>query len=274
MIVFPSCMHSHTHYGDGKNSPEEMILAAINLGFGSFGFAEHAWAAHDLDVCIPKDKMQAYRDEILQLKEKYADKIEVYCGLEVEYHGLHDKGGWDYILCSSHYVHCAKTGKYYLVDRLPADFEAGVNQAGEGSVQKFVEMYGANIMDIARSYRPDIIGHIDLVTKLNRGKRFFDPGASWYKSMWETVAGAIAQSGCVVEVNTGGMARGYTDEPYPGADILRILHRQGVPVTLCSDAHQTDTLAYGYGQALQLLRGAGYQSIKLWQKGGFTDFSI
>jgi len=265
-------MHMHTHYGDGRNSPEEMVLGAIARGFSSVGIAEHAWSPYDLDVCIPKSKMEAYRTDLARVKEKYAGTIEVCCGVEVDFYNLYGKGNWDYVVGSVHYVRGEKTGEYYPVDRYPADFEEGIEDAG--GTQNFIEAYGASVLQLAEQYRPTILGHIDVIAKLNRGGRFFDTGASWHKAMWEKIVRVIAKSGCVTEVNTGGMARGYTDEPYPSADLLRMLYREGAPVTLSSDAHEEQMLAYGFDQALQLLREVGYKSVKLWQSGKFVDFPI
>ena len=275
MSAFPSSMHMHTHFGDGQNSPEEMILSAISLGFVSIGFAEHAWASHDLDVCIPQNKVEAYRNEVMRLKEKYTDQIEVSCGLEVDSYGLCNKSGWDHIVGSVHYVRSKKTGKYYNVDYRPEIFRAGVQDAGGGSVQSFIEQYGENILQII-AYQPDMIGHIDVVSKLNRKERFFSENESWYKAMWEAIVAAVAKSGCVTEINTGGMARGYTDQPFPSHDLLRMLCREGAPLTLCSDAHTNDPdlMNYGFADTLTFLREIGYNSVKLWRGGKFVDFPI
>lgn len=273
MGTFPSSMHVHSHYSDGIHSPEDMILAAIGRGFTSIGLAEHAYAPHDLDVCVPKDKMQAYRTEVLRLAEKYAGEIEISCGLEIDFYGIWERGGWGHIVGSVHYVQCRQSGKFYVVDDTAEILEQCIDDVGGGSVQRFVEAYAENVLQLV-GRRPDIIGHIDLITKLNSGNRFFDPGAGWYKAVWEKVAPAIAASGCVTEVNTGAMSRGYTDTPYPAPDLLRMLHSHGAPLTLCSDAHDKDMLDYAYDQALQLIREAGYNSLKLWRGGKFVDFEI
>jgi len=268
-------MHVHTLFGDGRNSPEEMILAAIERGFTSIGFAEHAYAPYDLDVCIPKSRMEAYRTEVFHLKDKYAPQIEVSCGLETDVYHMsgYMSDSWDHIVGSAHYVLSKKTGTYYTVDHNPEIFEEGVDDAGDGSVQEFVEQYGACILELCK-FKPDIIGHIDVIAKLNREGRFFDPGAGWYKAMWEKITTTIADSGCVTEVNTGGMARGYTDQPYPSRALLRMLWSKGAPVTLCSDAHAKEQLVHGFEGSVQLLRDVGYKSIKIWRGGKFEDFAI
>jgi len=268
-------MHVHTLFGDGKNTPEEMILAAIDLGFTSVGIAEHAYAPYDLDVCIPKSRMEAYRTEVEHLKDKYASQIEVSCGLETDFYYMRDymSAGWDHIVGSVHYVLSKNTGDYYTIDFNPEIFEEGIADAGGGNVQNFIEQYGASVLALTK-LKPDIIGHIDVIAKLNREHRFYDPNASWHKAMWEKITTAIANSGIVTEVNTGGMSRGYITRPYPSPDLLQMLFAKGAPLTLCSDAHSKETIDHGFEESLALLREVGYKQIKIWRGGKFEDFAI
>lgn len=37
-------LHTHTIYCDGKDTPEEMILAACEKGFTSLGFSGHSFS--------------------------------------------------------------------------------------------------------------------------------------------------------------------------------------------------------------------------------------
>ena len=36
-------LHVHTNYCDGKNTPEEMVLAAIEKGMECIGFSVHSY---------------------------------------------------------------------------------------------------------------------------------------------------------------------------------------------------------------------------------------
>ena len=38
--------HTHTVFSDGANTPEEMVLAAIDLGLESIGFSDHSMELH------------------------------------------------------------------------------------------------------------------------------------------------------------------------------------------------------------------------------------
>ena len=40
-------LHMHTTYCDGKNSPEEMIQSAINMGLKTVGLSGHSYTGID-----------------------------------------------------------------------------------------------------------------------------------------------------------------------------------------------------------------------------------
>ena len=80
-----------------------------------------------------------------------------------------------------------------------------------------------------------------------------------------------ADTGCVFEINTGGMFRGYRDTPYPAVFLLEELARLGARVTVSADAHETRALRFEFGPALELLQKAGFSSVAVWENGRFVD---
>ena len=78
-------LHVHTNYCDGKNTPEEMVLAAIEKGMECIGFSVHSYTEFDTSFCIKSEKVADYKAEINGLKEKYKDKIRILCGTEMDY---------------------------------------------------------------------------------------------------------------------------------------------------------------------------------------------
>ena len=42
-IIFPSNLHAHTFYCDGKNNAEDYILTTIEKGFTSVGLSGHSF---------------------------------------------------------------------------------------------------------------------------------------------------------------------------------------------------------------------------------------
>ena len=55
-----------------------MIQAAFALGFDSIGISDHAYTEFFSDWSIPLARMEEYINTLYALKEKYADKINVY----------------------------------------------------------------------------------------------------------------------------------------------------------------------------------------------------
>ena len=107
-------LHTHTTYSDGKNTPEEMILAAAYEGLDTIGISDHSYTSIDESYCIKKEKIAEYAAEISALKEKYKGKIEVLCGIEQDYFSDEPTDMFDYAIGSVHYIKAG--GEYIPVD--------------------------------------------------------------------------------------------------------------------------------------------------------------
>ena len=70
--------HTHSKFCDGKNTAEEMVLAAIEKGFDVLGFSSHCmhplnpefYKPFDNIWHIPAENIKAYTQEIHRLKTK------------------------------------------------------------------------------------------------------------------------------------------------------------------------------------------------------------
>ena len=71
--------HTHTSFCDGKNTPEEIVLYAIEKGCSSIGFSSHGYTPFDLRYCM-KDTC-GYITEINRLKDKYKKWIPYELGV-------------------------------------------------------------------------------------------------------------------------------------------------------------------------------------------------
>lgn len=267
-------LHTHSVFSDGKNTCEEMVLSALQKGFSSLGFSEHAYTPYDSDCCIKKNDIPRYFSEVNRLREKYAGQIQLFLGFECDCYYDTPKDGLDFTIGSVHYICDESTGEYFAIDYKTEIFEQALKQVAGGDIRKFAGLYYGNVTKMAQAYKPDIVGHMDLITKLNRGNRYFDPKSQWYRQMIREAAEQIAETGCIVEINTGGMSRGATDVPYPSLEILSMLFKLGVPVIVSSDAHSADTVGFWFDNAVEILKKAGYRSIKQLTAGGFVDEGI
>ena len=81
--------HSHCLYCDGRANMEDFIRFAISEGFSSYGISSHAPLSFSTAWTMEWDRMDDYLSEFARLKEKYADKIELAIGLEIDLSLIH-----------------------------------------------------------------------------------------------------------------------------------------------------------------------------------------
>ena len=261
--------HTHTTFCDGKNTPEEIVLAALDKGFSAIGFSGHAFTAFDQRYCM--QDTEGYIAEVRRVQEKYAREIEVYLGIEEDAFAPVRRDRFDYLIGSSHYF-CV-SGRYYPID---SDYEyfKGCLDAFDGDILRLAETYFSVFLDYIKRRRPDIVGHFDVITKFDEVDvaRFSCNDA--YLALAERYAAEVAKSGCIVEVNTGPMWRGYRQTPLPNENVLRILHKQGAEVMIASDSHSVDTLDYRLGDIKAYLRDVGFRHVMTMRGGRFVRESL
>lgn len=241
--------HTHTVWCDGKNTPEEMILSALDKGFDILGFSAHSTYPVDNECTVPPARLPAYFAEVRALSKKYADRLTVLCGVEADYiPGVTDPDrpryaafAPDYLIGSVHYV-TAPDGAHVPVDHTPDLLAEGIATHFGGSVRSFISAYFAQQRDMIRRFDFDLVGHPDLCRKFNVKYPYFDETADWYRDELIRTADVIAASGKPVEVNTGAISRGWLNDAYPSADFRTLLRTRGVPFVLSADAHAADTL--------------------------------
>lgn len=238
----------HTTWCDGKNSPEEMVSAALEKDFRAIGFSSHALLPFSDPWTLQPDTAEAYVADIRAIARKYRGKIDILCGVEADfisgktrpdrsaYAGL----GLDYIIGSVHEV--SANGERVPVDHKPELLADGIARQFDGDAQAFVRAYFAAQREMAATCDFDIIGHPDLVRKFNGTLNYFDESSDWYREELRLTADAFAASGKLVEVNTGGISRGWIDDAYPSPYFRQLLRERGVRFILGSDAHSASAI--------------------------------
>ena len=243
--------HTHTPYCDGKTTAEEMVQTAIELGLSELGFSGHSYTEFDLVPCMSLEGTEEYKKEINSLKEKYADKIKILLGVEYDYYSTDSLQGYDYILGSVHYL--LNDGKYNCIDISRDEQIETVNEYYGGDFYAYIEDYYKTVADLYNKCKCDVIGHFDLIKKYNKDGSLFDVNHPRYKAAWKMAADAIIKTPAVVEVNTGGMARGHVNEPYPSKEIVEYFKQNGKKMIFSSDCHNKDLLLFGYDDVKDVL---------------------
>lgn len=262
--------HTHTLFCDGKDTPEEMVLSAIDKGFATLGFSGHS-PLDGTDWGMNGDRLSKYKNEIHLLKEKYKDKIEILCGIEQDYYSGNSLEGYDYIIGS---VHCLKVSDGYLPLDDSADIlkEGIVKYFGSDPV-KLAKCYYETVSDVVNKTGCQIIGHFDLITKFDDTAHIFDTANAEYIESAKTAIDKLSRTGALFEVNTGAMTRRLKSLPYPAKDLLEYIRNCGCDVVINSDCHDKNYLDFGFDTALSLIKECGFQRIAYISEGGikYTD---
>ncbi len=260
--------HSHTTFSDGKNTPEEMVQAAIKLGMPAIGFSDHSDTPCDQSYCMKTPQYAAYVAELTRLKEQYADQITVMRGLELDYNS--DPAitkELDYFLGSVHYM--LFDDRVYAIDHAHgadgADNQrACIEREYGGDHMAFVQGYYDTVVKHITQCKPTIVGHFDVISKFS----LFDEADPAYQRVAKDALEKVVAVTPVVEVNTGAISRKWRDRPYPADFLLRHLRELGGEVILGADTHAADTVDCAFPLAVELIKNAGFDHLlTLWPDG-------
>lgn len=232
-------LHVHTNYCDGKNSPEEMIQAAISLGYEKIGLVCHSFVDFD-DCCASIDGQEKFVKEVDRLKKKYSDKIDVLAGVEQDYFSEIDNSMFDYVIGSVHYLNI--NNNYLSIDIDEKSFIDIVNSYFDGDPLLLCEKYYSLMSKIKEKTNCDIIGHFDLVSKFNQNDKIFDTSSSRYVNAWKSSLDIIGCYDSVFEINYGAVLRGYKTLPYPSQNIIEYISKHRGNLVKSSDAHSVQAL--------------------------------
>jgi histidinol-phosphatase (PHP family) len=271
--------HSHSLFCDGKAAPEEFIVAAINNGFKAYGYSSHAPVPFASQWNMPADKLSEYLSEITRIKTKYANEIQVYTGLEVDYieglGGLQKSGLGnpllDYVVGSVHYIGEFPDGSHFCFDGETEAFFKNIEILYQNNFRKAITTYYHSLMRMVEVDNPDVIGHMDKIKMHNSFKPYLNEEDKWYIELVEESLEIIKQKGCIVEVNTRGLYKKDPPVLYPGLWVLERIYQKKIPVMLNSDSHHPNEIELGFSTAAKLLREIGFRTLRILIDGKWLD---
>ena len=263
----------HSHSGQfcshATNTLEEMIQTAISKKMSVFCLTEHMpREAQDLYPGEIEDTLKTlnitgeyrvsevrsqtvdlliklfddYYNEAVRLREKYADRINILVGMEVDWirpsskewiQGLLDKYKFDLFIGSVHHVH----GTPIDYDRKM--YEDARNKS-EGMDEKLFEDYFDLQFELLKAMKPPVIGHFDLIClKSDVPDASMKETYSGHNSMvWKKISrnlDYVMDYGGIVEINSAALRKGLA-EPYPKADICKVV----TPLVQSNSLNRTD----------------------------------
>ncbi|GAB1481997.1 histidinol-phosphatase [Treponema sp.] len=270
-----SCLHTHTDFCDGATDLDSMCRAAYERGLVSIGFSSHAPLPLSFAPPSPwhllSERLDEYAGAVREAKARWAGKIDVYLGLEIDYirgfcgpkDGRFVHLNLDYIIGSVHYLVPANSYTPFTVDGPEEEWLDGIQKGFAGDGEAAVAAYWTAVTEMVTEGGFDIVGHLDLVKKNNKLHSYDEAGIENRKGGLGAVK-AIAKRDIITEVNTGGLNRKKIDEVYPAPWLLKAMHENGIRTTINADAHEPEHLDGYYELAKKELIGAGYTETMLF----------
>ena len=265
-------LHTHTALcRHASGAPEEYLAAARKAGLAYWGVSDHfpAPAGYDAAFRMAHAELPQYFGilDSLRAAAKETD-LQVLAAVEFDYvPGRMDevfaaldplRPKFDYLIGSVHYV-----GEFAFddPDKLDQWPRYGVDAVWDGymtDLKAFVELGGFNVM-----------AHSDLPKKF--GFRHSNP-ETVLRRMTEIYECAAAK-GIRLELNTAGL-RVAAKEIYPAAELLRAAFRAGMKITLGSDAHKPEHVAFAFDEAAALARSIGWTTHTAFVRGEAVELPL
>lgn len=252
-------LHTHSNFCDGTSDLEDYVLRAIELKLSGIGFSSHAPIRFETEWHMKIDNFNNYIYEIEKLISKYSTQIQIYKGLEIDYirnyRPLFDSNipELDFTIGSVHYLGNLKTGDLFCIDNSQIEFKKGLENIYNNEIKKLISDYYSSIIEMVQEYKVDVIGHFDLIKKLNQDNRYFDEAENWYREIVFDTIDKLKDTDCIFEINTRGKYKCYTKEFYPSNWIIEHLINENMPITINSDAHQPDELIRNFDDVFEFI---------------------
>ncbi|WP_448789923.1 histidinol-phosphatase [Bacteroides graminisolvens] len=271
--------HSHCSFCDGRAPFEEFVKEAISQGFYSYGVSSHAPLPFPTQWTMEWGQMEAYLDEFKNLRSKYADEIELYVGLEIDY--LNEESNpsvarftelpLDYRIGSVHLLYDA-AGEVVDIDCSPAVFKERVDRHFNGDVLRVIRMYFDRLFRMVELGGFDILGHAD---KMHYNASCYHPGLldePWYEALMKDYFSLVASRGYLVEINT--KAYDSLGTFYPNSRYWELMKEYQIKVLVNSDAHYPERINAGRMEALRLLQAKGFATVAELHQGSWREVPI
>jgi histidinol-phosphatase (PHP family) len=256
--------HIHTKASsDGKGTMEEYACKAQEKQIAEIGFSDHI----DGDRLTERSdifsaKMSKYVEAFLNCRK--ASSVRLKLGCEVDYflgeikktEKILEEYPFDYVIGSVHFV-----GDWGI------DNPAKMNEHSKKNPLESYEGYFRYVREMCRTRLFDIVGHPDLI------KIFGLKPINDVSQIYTDTAQTIADSHMCAEINAKGLERP-CKEMYPSLEFLQILHKNSVPITFGSDAHNPADLGLNLSRAVRLAKKAGYAEACLFERREKTSYPI
>ena len=263
--------HTHTQFcpHGSREATEQFIERAIALGFETYSLTEHPPLPRSFIDPTPDqscgmrwEDLEPYLLHAQELKKRYADRIEIRVGLEVDYLPDHqpdvrsmlDTYGphLDDALLSVHFLE--GKGGWRCVDLSPEDFQEGLIDP-YGSVEAVHQAYWATVKQAVAadlgSHKPRRMSHLSLAHKFQLKHPLKNPLLCRPQVL--EILELIRERGMELDLDAAGLFKPDCREIYPAPWIMAEAVKRGIPFVYGSDTHSVKGVGQGFDEAKRIL---------------------
>lgn len=246
--------HMHTRYsGDSTAEPKDMIQTAIQLGLEGICITDHMDYDYPNDPDLFLYDVAAQQEELFALSEEYRERLPILVGIELglqpqvseKNRDLLKNHKFDFVIGSSHVVHG--------IDPYYKEYYEGKTER-----EAYLEYFESILENIEAFDDFDVYGHIDYVVRYGPDKNANYSYQS-YADVIDEIFIQLIQKGKGIELNTAGLKYGL-GHPHPTEDALKRYRELGGEIlTLGSDGHKPEHIAYDFRKVPEILKEAGFR---------------
>ena len=267
--------HTHSQFcpHGSREATEQFIERAIALGFETYSLTEHPPLPREFidptadNSCgMQQEDLEPYLLHVQELKKRYANRIDIRVGLEVDYIPgyesdistmLNDYGSQiDDALLSVHFLE--GKGGWRCVDLSPEDFQDGLIDV-YGSVEAVHGAYWAFVKQAVEAdlgpYKPQRMSHLSLVHKFQLKHPLKNP-LLWRPRVLEILE-LIRERGMELDLDAAGLFKPDCREIYPAPWIMAEAVKRRIPFVYGSDTHSVKGVGQGFDEAQRILSSVG-----------------
>ena len=244
--------HVHTHFSkDSKATPKGQIEAAISRGLKTICITDH----HDIDYLEQGFEIDfaSYFDTLQKLQAQYRDKIEILIGME---YGMQPHLGEKCAELTKQYPFDFVIGSIHMMDGQDPYYRTIFE--GKTDTEVYRRGFEVTMENIQRTPGFDSLGHIDYIVRYGRNPAQ-DYSYAKCGDCLDEILKFLISNGKALELNTGGWKYGLSF-PHPHSDVLRRYKELGGEmITVGSDAHAPEQIAYDFHKVKDYLETCGFK---------------
>ncbi|WP_049765292.1 histidinol-phosphatase HisJ family protein [Alkaliphilus metalliredigens] len=252
--------HMHSHFSpDASMAMEDAIKTSISKGLTEICFTDHLDYDYDGQGNDISFDWPSYLEHINKLQQKYSGQIVIKKGVEfgLQPHILdkYEKDvsnlDLDFIIASIHSVekHDLYEGNYF----------------DDKDQSKAYLNYFQSLYDMLHHYEQySVLGHLDVIKRYGHYDILLPFEA--FEEVTRAILKLVIEKGRGIELNTSGI-RYQLGDYHPSLDILKVYRELGGEIiTLGSDSHTQNQIAFDFPNALKALESIGFKYISSFDK--------